>query len=74
MAARPALPGVWIGTVTRLDGPAVYVTVPRLSAKDYEYGPCNAVAAGGPYVAGARVLVAPLEGRRDDVAVLGVLQ
>lgn len=63
--------GVYVGTVTRVDAAGgVYVDVPRLTA-GLEYGPCVALAAGGPYTPGARVLVAALEGRRDDVAVLG---
>ncbi|KWW97393.1 hypothetical protein LI90_4365 (plasmid) [Carbonactinospora thermoautotrophica] len=65
--------GVWVGTVTRVEGGALYVEVPRL-APGLEFGPCLAVEVPGvAWAAGDRCLVACLEGRVDDLAVIGRL-
>lgn len=56
--------GVYLGTVTRVDGPTAYVEVPRL-APGFEYP-----ARHGGAVAGDEVAVAFLEGGRDELVVL----
>lgn len=75
--------GAYRATVTRVAGSTVFVEVPRL-ARGFEFGPLEVydltgtVAAGdghthapAPYVAGDAVLVLSLEGRPDDLVVLG---
>jgi hypothetical protein len=62
--------GIWRGVVTRVDDDGVWVHVPRLSPM-IEFGPCPATPTPQAYTAGERVLVAPIEGRPDDLVVLG---
>lgn len=57
--------GVYLGTVTRLDGSTAYVEVPRL-APGFEY-PARHPAG---IEAGDAVAVAFLEGGRDELVVL----
>lgn len=59
--AGPA--GLWVGTVTRVDGDDVWVAVPRLTgAADIEYGNGPMLHADVVLVAGDRVLVGFVEG------------
>lgn len=84
MRDRPT--GAWRATVTRVSGSTVWVEVPRL-ARGYEFGPLEVYDLMGvgdpvpandghqhnpdPYVPGDRVLVMSVEGRPDDLVVLG---
>jgi hypothetical protein len=89
MATRPI--GAYRGTVTRLDGPHVWVHVPHLNdSPGHAYGPLQILEFPGlPGLAtttvdahshglsanvlavGNRVLVQPIDGRPDDLIVLG---
>jgi hypothetical protein len=67
--------GVWRGVVTSVSGFGVWVRVPRLSG-DLEYGPLDVVAPNDtamPVVADP-VLVGFVEGRQDELVVLGVVK
>lgn len=64
-------PGIYLGTIRRVDGPTAYVEVPRL-APGFEY-PARYPAeyAGGTLLEpGVDVAVAFLEGGRDELVVL----
>jgi hypothetical protein len=61
---------VWRGVVTRVTTAGVWVLVPRLSG-GIEFGPCTAVGGPTAYATDDQVLVTGVEGRRDDLAVLG---
>ena len=67
--------GVWRAVVTAVTGTGVWVTVPRLSG-DLVYGPLDVVAPNEvamPVVADP-VLVGFVEGRQDELVVLGVVK
>lgn len=68
-AAPPAGAGVHQGRVTRVDGGEVYVELPRVAA-GLEFGPCLTCEVATPFEAGDAVLVAFVEGRTDDPAVV----
>lgn len=66
--------GVYLATVTRVTGTVCYLEVPRL-AKGFEYGPAGYPSEYGPaslapIEQGDRVVVAFLEGGRDDLVVV----
>lgn len=64
--------GVWLATITRVDAFGPWVRIPR-TQPGLEYGPCQAPMLSfddAPYTAGDRVLVAPLEGRPDEYAIV----
>jgi hypothetical protein len=65
----PAGAGVHQGVVTRVEGADVYVEVPRLSP-GLEYGPVLACEVATPWAPAQAVLVACLEGRRDELAIV----
>lgn len=59
-------PGVWAGSITRVDETGVWVTVPRL-ASGYVYGP---IPGNGPAYVGGRVVVGFIEGRAMTPEIL----
>lgn len=63
---------VWRGVVTRVTPAGVWVTVPKLSLGT-EFGPCPSIGGGASYSEGDKVALGTLEGRRDDLVVLGLL-
>lgn len=67
--------GVWRGVVTAVSGFGVWVRVPRLSG-DLEYGPLDVVAPNDTAmpVVSDPVLVGFVEGRQDELVVLGVVK
>lgn len=69
-----ALPGVVRGVITRPGAVAgsYFVQVPRVHGAD-ELGPFECVAIVGALVAGDRIVMAPVEGRADDLIILGKL-
>ena len=75
-ASVPFTPtGVWRAVVTAVDGYGVWVRVPRLSG-ELEYGPLDVVIPNDtamPVVADP-VLVGFVEGRQDELVVLGVVK
>jgi len=62
--------GVWRGTVSRITGGQVWLTVPRLIARG-EVGPVISAVDPANLEAGVRVIVGLVEGRPDDLAILG---
>ncbi|MCQ9384458.1 hypothetical protein [Brevibacterium moorei] len=60
------------GTVKSVAGDRVWLLVPRWF-QDEPVGPVQAVKGPEPYAEGQRVLVAAVDGSRDDLIVLGVL-
>jgi hypothetical protein len=69
-----ALPGVVRGKITRPGSVAgsYFVQVPRVHGDD-ELGPFECVAIVGALVATDRVVLAPVEGRADDLIIIGKL-
>lgn len=74
--AKPveAFPGVVRGKITRPGAVAgsYYVQIPRVHGTG-ELGPFECVVLVGALVAGDRVVLAPVEGRADDLVILGKL-
>jgi hypothetical protein len=68
---RPAATGggVHQGVITRVDGTDLYVQLPRVSP-DLEYGPCLACEVPTAWAAGQQVLVAFVESRVDEPAIV----
>lgn len=62
--------GVWRGTVSRVTDGQVWLTVPRLVARG-EIGPVVSAVDPANLDAGVRVIVGLVEGRPDDLAILG---
>lgn len=64
--------GAWRATVIRVTGDGrAFVTAKRLN-RDRDFGPCTVVQLpGDPLAAGDRVLVMPIDGDRNEVAVIG---
>lgn len=65
-----------LATISRVttepDGTRVWVTV--ATSAGYEFGPCLTLAPpDGGWVAGQRVLAAPLHGRVDELVILGLV-
>ncbi len=67
----PGLVGAYFAVVTRVVGEGIYVTVPRLTGADAEWGPLP--AAGGPYATGHEVIVMGSETAVDDLTIIGRL-
>jgi len=66
--------GIWYAIVTSVDGPRLYVKVPRLSG-ELVYGPLNAIGPNTQtFAQGEQVVVSFIEGRQDDLIVLGRIQ
>lgn len=67
--------GVWRAVVTAVDGAQVTVVVPRLSG-DLEYGPLDVLSDTGtiPPAVGDPVVVGFVEGRQDELVVLGTVR
>lgn len=67
--------GVWRAVVTAVDGTSVFVRVPRLSG-ELEYGPLDMVLPNDAALPAVDdpVLVAFVEGRQDELVVLGVVK
>lgn len=67
--------GVWRAVVTSVVGTQVNVVVPRLSG-ELEYGPLDVVAHNdtSPPAVGDPVLVGFVEGRQDDLVVVGTVR
>lgn len=70
MPITPA--GVYRATITRVDGPFVWVRAPRLAAT-VDYGPLEIVETATTIAVGDRVVVAFLEGIPDQLIVIGRL-
>lgn len=72
-----SFPGVMRGVVTRPHptvAGAAWVQAPRVHGAA-ELGPFESVAGiASPLAAGARVLLAPVEGRADDLVIVAVLR
>lgn len=62
-----AVPALWRGTVAYVRAEGVFCTVPHLAGV-HPLGPMPSAVPG--LVEGARVIVAAIEGRRDDLMVL----
>jgi hypothetical protein len=69
-----ALPGVVRGKITRPGSVAgsYFVQVPRVHGDD-ELGPFESVVLVGALLAGDRIVMAPVEGRADDLIIIGKL-
>lgn len=65
------IPTGWRGFCARSDDQGVYVVVPRLMGEEW-VGPVQWLAGAQPVV-GDQVLVVAVEGRKDDLVVVGVL-
>lgn len=67
--------GVWRAVVTSVSGFGVWVRVPRLSG-ELEYGPLDLLAPNDTAmpVVGDPVLIGFVEGRQDELVVLGVVK
>lgn len=70
-------PGVMRGTVTRVHATvagAAWVKVPRVHGPDVELGPFESLAGIAALAGGVGVLLAPIEGRPDDLIIIGILR
>lgn len=66
-SGQGAIPALWRGTVSEVRGTSIWCTVPHL-AGPHQLGPMPTAVPG--LAVGARVIIAAIEGRKDDLMVL----
>lgn len=66
-SGQDAVPALWRGTVTEVRPDGIWCTVPHLAGV-HPLGPMPTAVPG--LAVGARVIVAAIEGRKDDLIVL----
>lgn len=62
-----AIQALWRGTVSEVRGTSIWCTVPHLAGV-HQLGPMPTAVPG--LTVGARVIVAAIEGRKDDLMIL----